>query len=86
MTLPFGNNKMVLRGDYSSVIVKKIISNKIREFRDQEGMRQVDLAGKVGIHQSEISDIETGKRKPNIYLAKRIAEVLGKEVNEVFPS
>ena len=49
-------------------------------------MRQVDLAQKVGIHQLEISDIETGKRKPNIYLAKRIAEVLEKDVNEVFPS
>ncbi|MEO0242798.1 MAG: helix-turn-helix transcriptional regulator [candidate division WOR-3 bacterium] len=59
--------------------------NRIREFRREKGLRQVDLAERVGIRQSEISDIETGKRKPNIYLAKRIAEALGKDVNEVFP-
>ncbi|MEM3573301.1 MAG: helix-turn-helix transcriptional regulator [Nitrososphaeria archaeon] len=65
--------------------MKEIILNKIREFRKEKGLRQVDLAKRVGICQSEISDIETGKRRPNIYLAKRIAEVLGKNVNEVFP-
>lgn len=66
--------------------MKRIIPNKIRDFRKERGWRQVDLAQKLGILQSEVSDIETGKRKPNIYLAKRIAKVLGKDVNEVFPS
>ena len=61
------------------------IPNKIRDFR-KKGWRQVDLAQKLGILQSEVSDLETGKRKPNIYLAKRIAKVLGKDVNEVFHS
>jgi len=65
--------------------MKVLISNKIRDFRKEKGWRQVDLARKLGILQSEVSDIETGKRKPNIYLAKRIAKVLGKDVNEVFP-
>ncbi|MEM3423930.1 MAG: helix-turn-helix transcriptional regulator [Nitrososphaeria archaeon] len=65
--------------------MKERISNKIRGFRKEKGLRQVDLAERVGIRQSEISDIETGKRKPNIYLAKRIAEALGKDINEVFP-
>jgi putative transcriptional regulator len=66
--------------------MKAIVSNRIRDFRKERGWRQVDLAQKLGILQSEVSDIETGKRKPNIYLAKRIAKVLGKDVNEVFPS
>jgi putative transcriptional regulator len=72
--------------DYANVIMKEVISNKIRDFRKEKGWRQVDLAEKLGILQSEVSDIETGKRKPNIYLAKRIAKVLGRDVNEVFPS
>jgi putative transcriptional regulator len=66
--------------------MKEVILNKIRDFRKEKGWRQVDLAKKLGILQSEVSDIETGKRKPNIYLAKRIAMVLGRDVNEVFPS
>jgi putative transcriptional regulator len=72
--------------DYANVIMKEAISNRIRDFRKEKGWRQVDLAQKLGILQSEVSDIETGKRKPNIYLAKRIAKVLGRDVNEVFPS
>jgi len=65
--------------------MKRIIPNKIRDFRKEKGWRQVDLAQRLGILQSEVSDIETGKRRPNIYLAKKIAKVLGKDVNEVFP-
>jgi putative transcriptional regulator len=72
--------------NYANVIMKVIVSNRIRDFRKEKGWRQVDLAQKLGILQSEVSDIETGKRKPNIYLAKRIAKVLGRDVNEVFPS
>lgn len=59
--------------------------NKIRGLRKEKGLKQKDLASKVGIHQSEISDIETGKRKPNVYLAIKIARVLGKSVEEIFP-
>jgi putative transcriptional regulator len=66
--------------------MERLIPNKIRDFRKEKGWRQVDLARRLGILQSEVSDIETGKRKPNIYLAKRIAKVLGKDVNEVFHS
>ena len=65
--------------------MRRPIPNKIRDFRKEKGWRQVDLAQKLGILQSEVSDIETGKRKPNIYLAKKIAKVLGKDVNDVFP-
>jgi putative transcriptional regulator len=42
------------------------------------------LASKVGIFQSEISEIETGERKPNVYLAKKIAKVLGKTIDDIF--
>ena len=59
--------------------------NKIRELRKKLHLKQYALASKVGIFQSEISDIETGKRKPNVYLAIKIAKALGKSVEEVFP-
>lgn len=59
--------------------------NRIRELRKKLHLKQYALASKVGIFQSEISDIETGKRKPNVYLAIKIAKVLGKSVEEVFP-
>jgi len=40
--------------------------NRIREIRKEKGLKQLDLAGKVGIFQSELSEIETGVRKPNV--------------------
>ncbi|MDD2666645.1 MAG: helix-turn-helix transcriptional regulator [Methanocellales archaeon] len=59
-------------------------TNRIREIRKGKRMKQAVLADKVGVFQSEISEIETGERKPNIYLAKKIAKVLGKSVDEIF--
>jgi transcriptional regulator with XRE-family HTH domain len=38
----------------------------------------------VGIFQSEISEIECGKRKPSIYLAKKITEALGVSLDDLF--
>lgn len=58
--------------------------NRIREFRKLRRMKQAVLADKVGIFQSEISEIETGKRKPNVYLAKKIAKALGVSLDEIF--
>ena len=62
-----------------------IQQNKIRELRREKGLKQQDLASKIGIHQSEISNIEMGKRIPNVYLAIKIARFLGKSVEEIFP-
>ncbi len=58
--------------------------NKIKAFRREKRMKQNTLAQKVGVFQSEISAIETGKRKPSVYLALKIAGVLGKNINEIF--
>lgn len=58
--------------------------NKIRELRKEKGLKQAELAKKVGIFQSELSEIETGVRKPNVYLAKRIARALGVSIDEIF--
>jgi len=58
--------------------------NRIKEIRKEKRMKQAVLAHKAGIFQSEISEIEIGERKPNIYLAKKIAKVLGKSVDEIF--
>lgn len=58
--------------------------NRIRELRKEKRLKQAVLAEKVGIFQSEISEIETGERKPNVYLAKKIARALGVSLDEIF--
>jgi putative transcriptional regulator len=65
-------------------MVKVKSKNRIREFRTKRGMKQAVLADRVGIFQSEVSEIETGKRKPNVYLAKKIARALRVSLEELF--
>lgn len=66
------------------VAAKRPRPNCIARLRRQRGWRQRDLAAKVGIHQNEVSAIERGGRIPNVYLARRIARVLGAEIETVF--
>jgi len=66
------------------IILRKKSKNKIRELRKAKKMKQAVLADRVGIFQSEISEIETGERKPNVYLARKIAKVLGKTIDDIF--
>ena len=47
-------------------------------------MRQLDVARKLNVYQSEISQIERSEREPGVYLAKRIAKVLRRTVEEIF--
>jgi transcriptional regulator with XRE-family HTH domain len=49
-------------------MVKVRFKNRIRVVRRQKGLRQIDLARMVGVFQSEISEIECGKRMPSVYL------------------
>ena len=58
--------------------------NKIRGFRLEAGKRQLDLARKLNVYQSEISQVERGERVPGVYFAKRIAKALRRSVDEVF--
>jgi putative transcriptional regulator len=65
-------------------MAKAELKNRIREVRKQRGLRQVDLAKIVGVFQSEISEIECGRKKPSIYLAKRIAKALRVSLDDLF--
>lgn len=58
--------------------------NRIKSLREEKGLRQLDLARRLDVYQSEVSEIERGEREPGVYLAKRIASALGKRVEEVF--
>ena len=58
--------------------------NNIHRVRLQLAMRQLDIARKLNVYQSEISQIERSEREPGVYLAKRIAKVLRRTVEEIF--
>lgn len=51
--------------------------SKVKQYRDQRGMTQGDLAEKAGVTQSFISDMEGNKKAPSTKTMILIAEALG---------
>ncbi|SET76732.1 putative transcriptional regulator [Oceanobacillus limi] len=59
--------------------------HKLRNVRITKGYTDVeDISKKIGISASYYYKIEQGKRTPGIILAKKIADILGHTVDELF--
>lgn len=60
---------------------------RVRELRKAEGLSQRALAGRVGMDFTYLSKIESGGVDPALYpseaLIRRLADVLGAEVDEL---
>jgi putative transcriptional regulator len=63
--------------------VKKKISN-FKILRITKGLTQDDLALIAGVTSRTIQQYETGKRFPPVDVAKKIADELGKPIEEIF--
>lgn len=50
--------------------------NSIRRKRQEVKLTQAELGEKVGVNQNTVTQWESGARKPNIIMLKRIAAVL----------
>ena len=62
---------------------RKIQKNPLKKQRMEKGLTQRHMSEKLGITQSQYSNIENGESDPTKYL-KAISEILGCEPNEVF--
>ena len=61
-----------------------MIRNRIKEYRARYGMKQEDLAKRVGVRRETIGNLEKGRYNPSLVLAWRIAEVFGAAIEDVF--
>lgn len=57
---------------------------RIKELRARDGLRQEDLAKKVGCRRETISFVENGEYNPSLLLAVKIARVFEAGVEEIF--
>ena len=48
----------------------------LRRARTEAGLNQEELALRIGVHASEISSYESGKRSPQLWTIHRLAEGL----------
>ena len=63
---------------------EKTIGDKIKEYRKQLGLTQVQLAKRLGITQGTLALYETGKRHPKIETVNRIADALCVSSSKLF--
>ena len=58
--------------------------NEIKRLRKNAGLRQEDLAKRLGVSRQTIIAIENEKYNPTLELAMKLAKELGKRVEEIF--
>jgi transcriptional regulator with XRE-family HTH domain len=64
-------DKSTHRADYS------FLSNLLREIREQAGLRQVDVADRMGEPQSFVSKYETGERRLDLVELAGVCQAIG---------
>jgi DNA-binding XRE family transcriptional regulator len=49
----------------------------LRGFRSLEDMTQAELAARLGVAQTRVSELESGKRRISLKMAKQLASIFG---------
>lgn len=60
------------------------MNEKLKDLRDYHGISQRELARRIGVGKTTISEIERGDRLPNVITAIRIARALETTVEEIW--
>ena len=60
-----------------------VIGQRIRLFREEARLSQVELAQRANISREAVGNYENGRRVPPVNIAQKIADVLGMTVNDL---
>lgn len=61
------------------------METKIRQFRQEKGLTQQELAESVGVTRQTINALENARYNPSLLLAYKISKILGKDsIEDVF--
>ena len=58
--------------------------NRVKEFRKEKKMSQLELAKSIGVSRQTINMIENNKYNPTLELAMKLARRLDLHVDEIF--
>lgn len=82
------SSNFVFHGGLTTVVAVHnmvVMSCHLRMIRVDRGLTQVELASKAGVTRQYIRNLEIGESMPSLDVARRIAEALGTDVNEIWP-
>jgi len=60
------------------------IGKRLRDLREAKGLSQDDIAARIGVPQTEISNIEHGNGMPTLPMLQGWATALGIDLHELF--
>lgn len=60
------------------------LQTQIKAYREKTGLKQAELAERVGVRRETIVNLEKGKYNPSLKLAMDIAKVFETTVEELF--
>lgn len=63
-----------------------VVVMTLKQIRKKRGLSQSELGSLVGLKQTTIAQYENGSRKPNIVIAKKLANVLDMTLDDFFCS
>ena len=63
---------------------KKRIASRIKQFREELGLPQKDLADLVGVSRQTIYYLERGSYNPSLTISFKISDIFKKPIQEIF--
>ena len=58
--------------------------NRVKDFRKEKGLSQLELARSIGVSRQTINMIENNKYNPTLELCLNLAKVLNTDLNSLF--
>ena len=60
------------------------LENHVRQFREQRGWTQAELAEEMGVSRKTVNTVENGVFSPSVIVALKFAAALGQPVDRLF--
>lgn len=64
----------------------RLIGERLRERREELGLKQSDVAAEVGLRRTSVTNIEAGRQKPPLHVLYGVCIVLDIEPAQLLPS
>lgn len=61
-----------------------LFTTKLKELRASKNLTQEELADKVGVVRQTIAYLERGEYMPSLGLARKLAKIFNKKIEDVF--
>lgn len=67
----------------TTLALRTVVGANIRDTRGQRGLKQIDLADRVGIHWTNMNRIEHGRSSMSLDRLEQIAKILSVHVSDL---